>query len=1348
MNRSNRRTHPRYCLNLDVNLVPPGREVLGCSVRDFCLGGLFVQVVEDFARDHRETLDSLRSGDEVAVEYVAPNNKRLTIPSRIAHVAGLGIGIQFVELNDQALDGLLQTASLQQEAEQRLLPLAEGHEVSDKKDLLPLIKDVLERFVISLFHDYYETTVDTLFERAGKANSNAEQGEMFEAMDAVNKSRDGAFKTVWDGMAQQFDAFVDNRPLYEENPKPGSSAELSLVEMDEFQNWLAVTGLVSKLESRYDDALFAIEKRLGHVVGRSIQASQNPLAPAAVCRFFQDLITQFDVSDSAKQLVQQAFQQTIGKRVGLFFDDLNDLFIAYDILPVVERDMRFVKSESSAAAPEAESPENEAIDEETGSEQNDSADGGATPAGTGMGRGLGRGMGRAPSTPSNEGAGGRSGSVNGQGPADEGSIAQPARPSLAGAMHLMDMQSGLGSTDAGTGPAQSEQGMPGSSAVAEASAPSETGAASASGQAHFSNSEIISALNNVSHELQAVRDRRSEGQDLLAQLRESLSQLPGADGAKTISPEAGRSIEVVDGLMGSIQGDHISNEWSKSSLGRLEMPLAKSALVDNRVLTDADGSAAELINRLDQVGSFFTEGSSQQTKQLQDDVAQIVDDVAKNAGENPEAYEEALTQLDTLYEKARRDYEVHVSGVRRESEEKYRIECQRKELLDILDEAIGNQKIPLIVARILDAGWKNLLLRTYVREGRQGKSFRAYFEIINQLLAILTNDDKWISEKRWTGETVLELVRRGLSHVPLPEDKLNNLMDMLGPQIQMAVVEPESIEMTVLPSLKEVMEKKQREQLKKQIAGRYEEDAWKAAQDSVASMAEGDVLSIADANGRKQQHKLIWSSEDREHFVFVDGEGAKSYEFKLNDLADKILSKEASIVEGLDVPLMDRASYSMLMSIHNKLLNSSNFDALTGLLNRRSYELSLNRVLEKSRIDKSKSLICYFDLDRFNVVNNACGHEAGDRLLCQIAEILNSSFPGCEVIARAGDDEFGLIMEDASRTEGLQKVKALQETFHQHQFHCEDQEFTVSASFALVEISAQTESVRSLLSAVDSACFTAKEAGRDRIEIYHADNEAILRRDGMLNWVGQINRLFDGDHIQLRAQRIYPLGSVGEGYSHYEILLSVKDDNGRPVSNEQFIQAAEIYNRIIDIDRWVVEHAMGWLESLLSSGKKMPVISINLSGRSLNNKSFMDDMDAMIRKTPVPARHFCFEVTETAAIGNLGQATHFIKKIKALGCQFSLDDFGTGMSSYSYLKALPVDFLKIDGSFVKNIITDLNDQAVVKSINEIGHAMGKKTVAEYVENDEILQLLREMGVDYAQGYTIEKPTLLSELVIA
>jgi diguanylate cyclase (GGDEF)-like protein len=563
----------------------------------------------------------------------------------------------------------------------------------------------------------------------------------------------------------------------------------------------------------------------------------------------------------------------------------------------------------------------------------------------------------------------------------------------------------------------------------------------------------------------------------------------------------------------------------------------------------------------------------------------------------------------------------------------------------------------------------------------------------------------------------------------------------------MASAAPNSITLKPMPRIMEIAEEKRRRARDALVTSmKVPAERWGKAEDSIRSMSSGDMITLTDPQDRKHGHRLVWIAPNQSRYVFVDGEGHLSSDMSLDELTSLLLKEKVSILEGWDVPLMDRATYSMLLSIHKKLLSQSNSDTLTGLQNRRAFELEVEKVLERTRIDKTKNILCFLDLDHFSLVNSMCSHDEGDRLLKEVADILRQHAPEKTRIGRLGGDEFALLMPDLSRTEGVMAVRALQQAMHSHKFSCKSKSYRLAACFGIAEINEFGESGTRLMSAVEHACRNAKEAGRDRIEIHHESNGELTRREKLINMVGQIRDAMDNDRMQLVCQRILPVTDrETEQAPYYEILLRVQDENGQPVSHEQFIQAAEMYNRTIDVDRWVVHHVVEWLEQRQTAGKPLPIVSVNLSGRSVNNKEFMDTIAERIIKCTIPRNHLCFEITETAAIGNMGQATHFINRIKRLGCSFSLDDFGTGVSSYSYLKALPVDYIKIDGSFVRNCHQEPHDLAVIKSINELGHAMGKKTIAEFVENEDILTRLNDIGVDYAQGYGIEMPIPITQL---
>jgi diguanylate cyclase (GGDEF)-like protein/PAS domain S-box-containing protein len=418
-------------------------------------------------------------------------------------------------------------------------------------------------------------------------------------------------------------------------------------------------------------------------------------------------------------------------------------------------------------------------------------------------------------------------------------------------------------------------------------------------------------------------------------------------------------------------------------------------------------------------------------------------------------------------------------------------------------------------------------------------------------------------------------------------------------------------------------------------------------------------------------------------------------------------------------------------------------DALTGLVNRREFERRTERLLATVKRDKSEHALCFMDLDQFKVVNDTCGHTAGDELLRRLGSLLQETVRHRDTLARLGGDEFGVLMEHCSLDDAHRVVTTLQKTIQDYQLAWEGRNFKVGVSMGLVPITSATTSLTELLKDADAACYMAKDEGRNHIHVHHADDAELSQRQGEMQWVMQLNQALIEDRFCLYAQSIEPIdGSTGE---HYELLLRMIDEKGDVIPPGAFLPAAERYNLITQLDSWVIESAFALLAGNPLSLKQISFFSINLSGQSLTKRDFLDFIISELDKSGIQGEKICFEITETAAISNLSTATEFISVLKELGCRFALDDFGSGLSSFGYLKNLPVNYLKIDGMFVKDIVDDPIDRAMVKSINEIGHVMGMQTIAEFVENDEIKGMLREIGVNYAQGYGIGKPMLVDEL---
>jgi diguanylate cyclase (GGDEF)-like protein/PAS domain S-box-containing protein len=430
--------------------------------------------------------------------------------------------------------------------------------------------------------------------------------------------------------------------------------------------------------------------------------------------------------------------------------------------------------------------------------------------------------------------------------------------------------------------------------------------------------------------------------------------------------------------------------------------------------------------------------------------------------------------------------------------------------------------------------------------------------------------------------------------------------------------------------------------------------------------------------------------------------------------------------------------------LNEKLTFQATHDILTGLINRYEFERRTKQALENLKTVKAEHALCFIDLDQFKVINDTCGHVAGDELLRQLGRVLQCVVRESDTLARLGGDEFGLLMENCTIDQSQRVADLILIAAREFQFIWDRQVFRIGLSIGLVAITDGNQVLKELLQQADAACYMAKDRGRDRIHIYHPDDAEMALRKGEMQWVAQINQALDQERFCLYAQPIK--GISGNHEMHYEVLLRLLNEKGEIVSPGAFLPAAERYNLIEKLDRWVVKNTFELMARNPAFFDKIHFISINLSGKSLTNPKFLETIFSELNRTKIQSEQICFEVTETEAISNLDAASTFISILKEVGFSFALDDFGSGLSSFGYLKTLPVDYLKIDGMFVKDIVNDPIDKAMVESINNIGHVMGMKTIAEFVENDEIKIVLEDIGVDYVQGYGVGKPEPFNALI--
>lgn len=459
----------------------------------------------------------------------------------------------------------------------------------------------------------------------------------------------------------------------------------------------------------------------------------------------------------------------------------------------------------------------------------------------------------------------------------------------------------------------------------------------------------------------------------------------------------------------------------------------------------------------------------------------------------------------------------------------------------------------------------------------------------------------------------------------------------------------------------------------------------------------------------------------------------------LSPIIDKFGNIEGKVVAFRDI--------SQIQKLSETVSYQESHDALTGLMNRKGFTLKLNELSEEAKSGIKTHAFLYLDLDQFKVINDIYGHKAGDEMLLQTTATINSVVRSSDICARLGSDEFGIILEGAQLQHALFIGERLQSRLSENKIVHERETFHITTSIGLVLIDEMAGDAQRILSNADEACNIAKDEGGKKIIVYNDDENLFAKRRGEMEWIPRLKKALNENQFELFYQPIVPVNTANK-LKKCEILIRLKDgDDYIPPS--QFLPSAERYNLMPAIDRWVITESFKkfkHLKDVIAEGRNPYMFSVNLTPEFLADEASYDFISYSLEEFDIPPSSICFEITETAAISNIQTATDFIKKLKAKGCFFALDDFGSGFSSFNYLKNLPVDYLKIDGIFVRDMDEDPVNRAMVRAINSLGQVIGLETIAEFVRNKDIIEHLRDINVDYLQGYEVGKPRPLSKLI--
>lgn len=1343
-----RRSEPRQEVLLDAILHPEHGRTWPCTIVDFCVGGMLLSG-EQGSRRALKACFSPQRDEVVHIHFTVPaitGSRNFRLTAQVARVLDNGIGVYFPDgmalRAFQALEGYAKTP----EGRRRVMDQRDGDPDGSGLPRLPekdaetarkLLRELSEQALPQLMQIAFERIREDLVIQARDAGNNVRQNVMMGALTVIEESHRKVSEQVVNEVLGQIDEAVDLKTLKERRYARGQQGErrLSLVDTDAFEDWLLVADVISRAESRYSQDLLELSLRLAMVVPAWQEKDGLPVSPTVISAAFDEALKDLEFDRDVRQVVFGCFRDVLIAFLRRFYAALKKTLEKSGLFPPVEELVSASAKKKQKPAPAAE------VDE--GGDDEGPAEG--APRGPARGGSRGGGGGQpvvwedrrqAPQPPQPgeftqqfafpaaalAAAQAEAGAYQSPTPVRGGRRAPAPIGNVYGAAReLMQLQRALPGPD----------GLP-----TEAPWSDEVHAAP---ETMYSEEEILAAFDRIA--AQQV-DVGAERVPLRRRLAKELAAMTG--GQRMFSPQQRDALEVVDGLLESVRDDGYLPLAFSHWVDRLEVPFSKLATEDAEFLdTSATPMhpALRLLDGLAELGSLADAGDGMDPA-VQQKVDKLLGQVARDYDGGPAVFEHALEEIEPLLKRQRRSFHGALQRVARQSEGSYRLVRARRDVMRELGTRLSGRDVPELVLKLLNPGWRNLLVHCQLRHGIDSEEWRTQIELVDRLTTALAAGKVERSE----AEMLIASVSEGLESIAFDPGRRGPLIESLqkallgeaeaGPSVQM---QPENA--ASLLGLEDQLPDP--EPKPEGIDDAEDRRKWELWRERAKELQVGTWLSEQEDTGRSRILTIAWIGEDHSAFTLINRKGVKVHDYDLKDLVAGLHEGRLAILDEADQPLTERASQRMLQNMHNQLAYQATHDALTGLMNRKEYERRVEQAVVQAETSDVEHAVLFFDLDQFKVINNTSGHDAGDELLRALVPRLRHELRSVRsVLARLGGDEFGVLLERCSREEGEALAQALRRSISEFRFEWGEREYAVTASVGFVPFRNDGRDAATLMQQADQACYAAKDGGRNRVQVFDVQDRQLAARRGVMEWVAEVDRILKEDRIRLTAQRIAPIGQGGDGPSHYEVLMTVLDEKGKPMPPLDFITAAETYNRMPTVERWIVAHALEWMAMHMEWLEEVHGFSINLSGSSLNDEGFLNFCVSELQRTRVPTSKITFEITETTAITSMEGARRFMRRLNDLGCTFSLDDFGTGLASYSYLRNLEVDFVKIDGVFVKDLIDNPADYAVVKSVNEIAHFMGKQTIAECVENEAILERLREIGVDYAQGWGIEKPRAL------
>ena len=817
-----------------------------------------------------------------------------------------------------------------------------------------------------------------------------------------------------------------------------------------------------------------------------------------------------------------------------------------------------------------------------------------------------------------------------------------------------------------------------------------------------------------------VSDLASQEDNMPANIREQVEQAL-AEQEASLPADSRDAIETIEHVTQNLLASEQVADFVKPHIERLGWPLLRLMLKDASLLFNPEHPGRLVLNQLARLGKLTTSGENQLSKRLTD----MIEPLVANLEGDESSLDELLESLQGLVSNAERKARQNADRVAQAAEGEHKLQQARQKIEHLIGKDSSGRTLPQCVVEWLNDGWKQLLSLLLLRDGVDNKRFKGAVKLYRQVLALFGPQNAGRKELLERFRPMMDLARHELDQLNGSQPQHQKWYDEILRAAQEHLDQGEVRETVDLPTF---------------VAEQEEAVPEGRGTRKAQNLHVGDWLLLTRQD---QAVSIVWIAPDYTKFACVNHSGMKVIDFSLAELAIAFDKGQVKRLYEQDESAVDQSVDKLVQQIYRDLSEQANVDSLTGLANRQHFVRQLHEVFEQSARSPVPTTLCMIDIDQFKLINKNYGVEGGDACLQSLATILEDqeqdSFCG-----RIGSNEFAVLLRRTDIEQAEAIMRDIKQRIEEFDIDSEDQKFRIHVSVGLAEMNSDQTDTSDLIEQAEAACLVAKEKGGSRLVRYQFDAASQQRQDEFMAWGNKLNQALSNDQLKVLCVPVKGIQERHRNEVQYEILISIQDQNGEHIPPMEYLQAAENYNRMYMLDRWILEQVIAWLAQYSEQAAKIDRFILRLSGHAINDEALLAYIFEQAREQDVPVNKLCFELNETSAIKNLEDAADFMHEMRSLGCQFVLSDFGTGQSSFEYLKSLPVDYVKIDHSFIDNLHTSSADYALVKSIQDITHFMAKKTIAEYSANGSVWEILKSIGIDFSVG-SADELTALPEL---